>query len=98
MEEIGPAREVLSDPKHPYSQELLSNIPQSIQLHEENFERNLGALVEHSPASAGCIYRNVCPKVFDKCVNEPSLARISPGHSVACFLYHDEMKEIAPTA
>jgi peptide/nickel transport system ATP-binding protein len=96
MVEIGPTKEVLSNPQHPYSQELLSNIPQSIKLQDGDFpSQNLGTFIEHSPAASGCIYRNVCPKVFDKCINEPSLATTSRGHAVACFLFHDEVKEKA---
>jgi oligopeptide/dipeptide ABC transporter ATP-binding protein len=91
--EFGPAREVLSAPKHPYAEELLSNIPQlAASMLESSAESALGTLIEHSPAPEGCIYRKVCPKVFDKCVYEPSLTKIEPDHSVACFLYHDIAK------
>ena len=45
--------------------------------------------MEHHPAISGCIYRNVCPKVFDRCVKEPALKSVADGHSVSCFLYHD---------
>ncbi len=90
--ETAAAREVLMAPKHPYSEELLSNIPQLVATQSLDSNAATRALVEHSPASEGCIYRNVCPKVFDKCVDEPELAEVERGHDVACFLYHDSMQ------
>jgi peptide/nickel transport system ATP-binding protein len=85
--EDGSTYDVLSAPKHPYSLELLSNIP---QIARQMSSSDASVLVEHHPAATGCCYRNVCPKVFEKCVNEPMLKTIAPGHRVACFLYHDE--------
>jgi len=99
MMEIGNTFDVLSAPKHPYSLELLSNIPQITRREQQQHlvSQDGGGsteiLVEHHPAPTGCNYRLVCPKVFEKCVNEPALAPISPGHSVACFLYHGEEKK-----
>ena len=90
MMEVGNTFDVLSSPKHPYSIERLSNIPQ-ITKQQAGGDAS-GVLVEHHPALSGCNYRSVCPKVFPKCVNEPALKEISPCHAVACFLYHDEEK------
>jgi oligopeptide/dipeptide ABC transporter ATP-binding protein len=90
MMEVGNTFNVLSSPKHPYSIELLSNIPQ-ISKQQAGGDAG-GVLVEHHPAIGGCNYRSVCPKIFSKCVNEPELKEISPYHAVACFLYHDEEK------
>jgi peptide/nickel transport system ATP-binding protein len=95
--ETGPAREVLSAPKHPYSEELLSNIPQLVATQTPG-SREDSVLVEHRPAGEGCIYRNACPKVFDRCGKEPSLSEVEQNHSVACFLYHSEMEKVAPSA
>lgn len=91
--EVGLTRDVLSAPKHPYSEELLSNIPQLAASQLSTPDKDLGVLVEHNPAPTGCIYRYVCPKVFGKCKSEPTLSEIEQNHSVACFLYHDEMKK-----
>jgi oligopeptide/dipeptide ABC transporter ATP-binding protein len=92
MLEVGHTIDVLSEPQHPYSVELLSNIPQISRqkIISQGADGTTQVLVEHHPAASGCNYRGVCPKVFEKCAREPKLAPISPGHSVACFLYHDE--------
>ncbi len=97
MMEVGSTVDVLSAPKHPYSLELLSNIPQITKREQQLISRSAGGtaeiLVEHHPAPSGCNYRTVCPRVFEKCVNEPALMPLAPGHSVACFLYHDDEKK-----
>jgi len=96
MMEVGNTFDVLSVPLHPYSLELLSNIPQITANQRLQMVQNTGGsdevLVEHHPSPTGCNYRTVCPKVFAKCVNEPELKLVAPEHSVACFLYHDEKK------
>jgi oligopeptide transport system ATP-binding protein len=90
MMEVGRTFDVLSSPKHPYSVELLSHLPQIVATNPEEAIRGGGVLVEHHPATSGCIYRNVCAKAFDKCVDEPALGSVGSNHSVACFLYHGE--------
>jgi oligopeptide/dipeptide ABC transporter ATP-binding protein len=96
MMEVGNTVDVLSAPKHPYSLELLSNIPQIVRQQQLITQGSAGGpieiLVEHHPAPTGCNYRTVCPKVFEKCVEEPALHSITPAHSVACFLYHNEIR------
>ena len=96
MMEVGNTVDVLSAPKHPYSLELLSNIPQIVRQQQLVSQGPAGGpieiLVEHHPAPTGCNYRTVCPKVFEKCVEEPAPYAIAPSHSVACFLYHNEIR------
>ncbi len=111
--EVGSAAEVLSGPKHPYSYELLSNIPQIVAHKKMEVTQNAGniisssettttTLVEHHPSLEGCIYRKVCPQVFEKCVERPALSEISEGHYVSCFLHHNEVEgrstNLSPTS
>jgi peptide/nickel transport system ATP-binding protein len=87
--EVGGTYDVVTDPKHPYSEELLKNLPTiNNKLHIAE-----GAVSEHKPAASGCIYRNACTKSFTKCAtDEPLLEQIEFDRSVACFLY-DGVKE-----
>jgi oligopeptide/dipeptide ABC transporter ATP-binding protein len=100
--EVGTAFDVLSEPKHPYSYELLSNVPQIVARQKQetlvhpNDPISSEVLVEHHPSPDGCIYRNVCPKVFEKCTEKPALAEVSPGHHVSCFLHHSEVERRTP--
>ncbi len=90
--EVGETTIVLKTPKHPYSDELLSNLPQIKKRIPPSSTED--RFVEHQPAMSGCIYRNVCAKVFDKCSKEPALRAIEKDHLVSCFLYHNEIVEL----
>jgi oligopeptide/dipeptide ABC transporter ATP-binding protein len=95
--EVGPTYDLLSEPRHPYSGELLSGVSQIIKHKQASNELSNGTnspsvIVEHHPAASGCIFRNVCHKAFEKCTEKPALAQISPSHSVSCFLYHSEVE------
>jgi oligopeptide/dipeptide ABC transporter ATP-binding protein len=90
MMEVGNTFDVISSPKHPYSMELLSNIPQITRQKEPDNGHSLDAILEHHPAMRGCIYRNVCPKVFERCVKAPAIRSVADGHFVSCFLYNND--------
>ncbi len=90
--EVGGTSSVLKAPKHPYAEELLSNLPQIKKRIPISTVDD--PLVEHHPALDGCIYRDVCLQAFAKCSKEPALRAIEPDHLVSCFLYHDEIAEM----
>ncbi len=72
---------------HPYTEALLSAIPQvdgekSERIHLE------GELPSPSDPPSGCHFHTRCPKACDKCKQEvPVLKEIEAGHFVACHLY-----------
>lgn len=83
--ETGPAQDVLSSPKHPYTKELLANLP-SVGKRLESVE----TFAEHQPATDGCVYRRACPYAFGDCVQEPAMFEVPSyqgRHLVSCFLY-----------
>jgi oligopeptide/dipeptide ABC transporter ATP-binding protein len=81
MVESGASSALMSSPMHPYTRTLLKNA----------FLEEVSGLdvpnSEHQPAIEGCVYRKVCPRVFDKCTEEPELRDLGNGHRVSCFLY-----------
>ncbi|MFW9904367.1 MAG: ABC transporter ATP-binding protein [Candidatus Thorarchaeota archaeon] len=83
--ELAPAEEFVSNPKHPYTEALISAIP----IPDPTLDRKriiLPGDVENplNPPS-GCRFRTRCLYAKPKCVNiEPQLSEISPGHLVAC--------------
>jgi peptide/nickel transport system ATP-binding protein len=82
--EIGPINDVLSSPRHPYTQALLDALsePDPKNLHREKTIRiNEPSNVD---VYSGCRFRARCPYAFDKCETEPSLEDIG-GRKVACF-------------
>jgi len=91
--EIGPVREVIKQPLHPYTQGLMGAIP-SIEGDAERLVQIPGAMPRLSNIPKGCAFNPRCSKVFDRCrVDRPELIDVG-GHQVACHLY-DKAK--APT-
>jgi peptide/nickel transport system ATP-binding protein len=84
--EIAPVRDIFTDPKHPYTQLLISSLPSLEQK---------GALhgIPGTPPSllnppSGCVFHTRCPKVMPRCiVDVPASLALSPERSVACHLY-----------
>ena len=83
--EVGPAREIYAEPRHPYTAALLRSIP-DIEVREERL-----AAIEGAPPSllrlpVGCAFAPRCPLVVDRCRAEvPPLLPVEVGRSSACF-------------
>jgi oligopeptide/dipeptide ABC transporter ATP-binding protein len=87
--EVGSSEEVISAPKHPYSQALLSN---TLPVGDEERPGEPIAIGGEVPTPVdvkpGCRFANRCPYVFDRCrVETPALRTVEGGNRVACHLY-----------
>jgi len=95
--EIGPASEVISKPRHPYTAALVSVSP-SPDPPAAGQRPKRTILVGETPDAAaiptGCRFRTRCPLAFEKCLEEPPLVQVGEGHAAACWLAQTE----APTA
>jgi oligopeptide/dipeptide ABC transporter ATP-binding protein len=83
--EIGPAEEIISAPRHPYTRALVSAIP---QVGIEGEERIVLTGDVPSPASPppGCRFHTRCPHALDACrQNGQALKDVAPAHQVACM-------------
>jgi peptide/nickel transport system ATP-binding protein len=71
-------------PCHPYTKRLLAATP---RLHEKVSELSFipGAPPDLLDPPTGCRFRPRCPVAFGKCVEEPPLRGIEPGHFAACW-------------
>ena len=86
--EIGPTREVLANPLHPYTKALLSVVP----IPNPRLRRERIILQGETPnpinVPRGCRFHPRCPAAFDRCpLVDPALAQVGPGHEVACLLH-----------
>jgi peptide/nickel transport system ATP-binding protein len=88
--EIGPVREVVKHPKHPYSAGLMASIP-PLDRRVERLAQIEGAMPRLSAIPPGCAFNPRCPKVFGRCHTErPEL--LDAGETrAACWLY-DKME------
>ena len=85
--ESGDAKEVCRVPKHPYTQALISAIPQLDP--EAKRQRILLSGDVPSPIHppGGCPFHPRCPVAEARCREElPALREIEPGHQAACHL------------
>jgi len=90
--ESGPIEEVLANPRHPYTQLLLSAVP------DPRAEPSVAAEIDHGEPprvidpSPGCRFRWRCPLTIEKCEQvTPVLSQLIadqplPGHEVACHV------------
>ena len=86
--ERGPVEAVLSAPKHPYTQALLSAVP----LLEKDTGREVIRLQGELPSPAhppnGCHFHPRCPHAMPVCAQRyPAETDFGAGHVARCFLY-----------
>jgi peptide/nickel transport system ATP-binding protein len=83
--EFADTKTLFSNPKHPYTEALLSAVPvadPTIQMQRIPLE---GEIPNPSNPPSGCYFHERCRYCIDKCVGEvPKLISIAPEHQVAC--------------
>lgn len=73
---------------HPYTEALLSAIPQVDQEEQKERIHMEGEVPSPYDPPSGCHFHTRCPKACDKCrQTAPELKEVAPGHYVACHLY-----------
>lgn len=93
--ELGPAAEVVSSPRHPYTRMLIDSLP------DVEGEQRLAGVPGLPPAlsamPAGCPFHPRCPFAFDACRETmPETLEAGAGRRVACHLYpeHRELPDL----
>lgn len=85
--EMGPTREVISQPRHPYTQALVAAAPTP----EPDQKSKPLTVSDHIPTPInlppGCRFRNRCPMAMDICRQDPPELPVGPQHTARCFLY-----------
>jgi oligopeptide/dipeptide ABC transporter ATP-binding protein len=82
--ELGSARAVVARPRHPYTQALLSAVPQVHGMRGVRI-RLTGEPPSSLAPPSGCAFHPRCPYAQDLCRHtRPDLAETAAGHAVAC--------------
>lgn len=84
--EIGPAADICGDPRHPYTQALLSAVPEvDPELRRERIILK-GDIPNPRNMPSGCPFRTRCPRAIAECsATVPPLQEVSPGRKAACI-------------
>ena len=89
--ELGPAKDVYADPKHPYTAALLRSIP-DIDLREDRLPAIKGTPPNLLYPPEGCPFHPRCQYATDICLTAmPPMESVGQDHSSAC--YHWEQVE-----
>ena len=79
---------IYADPKHPYTQALLSAIPPESPFEKKERLPLTGDIPSPIGDQVGCPLAGRCPHCTEHCKKEiPKLVDTGDGHMVACFLY-----------
>jgi oligopeptide/dipeptide ABC transporter ATP-binding protein len=86
--EIGPVRQVLDQPRHPYTEALISAVPRVDAPGGRERIRLAGDLPSPLDPPAGCTFHTRCPRAMEVCRRvAPGETTLAPGHVVRCHLY-----------
>ncbi|WP_051609498.1 ABC transporter ATP-binding protein [Fodinicurvata fenggangensis] len=88
--ELSDKHSLFSDPLHPYTEALLSAVPQPSPRRKPDRIVLKGDVPSPINPPKGCRFHTRCPYAFDRCyVEEPPLREVEPGRQVACHLHDD---------
>jgi len=95
--EVAKTREFFENPRHPYTQMLLSAIP-VISDDEEQLKPekvvSTGEIPSPVNVPPGCSFHLRCPYKMDICTQvDPEMIELEPGHSVRCHLFTEETQD-----
>ena len=92
LAEIAGRDEIYRNPRHPYTQALISAVPIPDPELERRRQRVVltGDLPSPLQPPSGCVFRTRCPRATAVCGElVPSIEAVAPGHEVACHHWRD---------
>ncbi len=93
--ELSSCDDLFDQPLHPYTQALLSAIPQPDPTKERNRILLPGDVPSPMAPPPGCHFQTRCPLAMERCREEvPQLVELRTGHWASCHLYDDEPQPV----
>ena len=86
LAEIGPVRDVIHAPRHPYTSGLMSSIP-ILGDFRESLAQIDGAMPRLNAIPQGCAFNPRCPQRFERCMAERPSPMPAGANRAACWLY-----------
>jgi len=84
--EAGTTEQVLTRPRHPYTERLLRSVPQLDQDLSVDLESIPGNPPNLADLPIGCAFHPRCPLAFDRCrIEVPSVRATETGHVSRCW-------------
>jgi oligopeptide/dipeptide ABC transporter ATP-binding protein len=90
--EYGPVREILRNPKHPYTVDLLRAVPRLGKTAGQRLVAIEGSIPSPFQRPSGCPFHTRCSRMMPgRCeVHMPAVTHLDDQHSVRCLLYESE--------
>jgi oligopeptide/dipeptide ABC transporter ATP-binding protein len=87
----GPTADVLLDPLHPYTHDLLSTTPKIDRSRQERLTSIPGQPPDFTSLPSGCVYHPRCALAVDRCkVDVPPLLTRAGARRVACWVANQD--------
>jgi oligopeptide/dipeptide ABC transporter ATP-binding protein len=87
--EIADRNSIYDEPLHPYTQALISAIPEPDPRKKKERIILKGDVPSPVNPPSGCPFHTRCPMAKEECSKiKPTLKEVKPGHQVACILYN----------
>ncbi len=97
--EIGPTEQLLASPRHPYTQLLLSAVPDPRAPLGETSSSDVGEPPKVVNPTPGCRFEPRCPFAIEQCRHvTPVLGEVAPGQLAACHVALAEARDLASAA
>ncbi len=90
--EIGPVRDVVQRPHHPYTKGLMGSIP-TLDIDTPRLKQIPGSMPRLNAIPKGCAFHPRCPDAITRCREERPEAKVIDRSEVACWVAHEAEAE-----
>ncbi len=88
--ELAPTEDLFRTPRHPYTEALMSAIPEIDLDNEGDAIELIGEIPNPTSPPSGCRFHTRCPYVQGRCRTDvPELREVAPGHFASCHFTED---------